>query len=34
MTYLGRLAGDFALTFMARGGVYLAGGIVQKIVDR
>lgn len=32
VTYLGRLAGDFALTFMARGGVYLAGGIVQKIV--
>uniref|UniRef100_UPI00223198C1 glucokinase n=1 Tax=Klebsiella pneumoniae TaxID=573 RepID=UPI00223198C1 len=33
VTYLGRLAGDFALTFMARGGVYLAGGIVQKIVE-
>ncbi|MEK1855899.1 MAG: glucokinase [Phyllobacterium sp.] len=32
VVYLGRLAGDFALTFMARGGVYLAGGIVQKIV--
>jgi glucokinase len=28
---LGRLAGDMALVFMARGGVYLAGGISQKI---
>ncbi len=33
VTYLGRLAGDFALTFMARGGIYLAGGIVQRIVE-
>ena len=24
--------GDLALTFMARGGVYLAGGISQKIL--
>lgn len=31
-TYLGRVAGDFALVFMARGGVYLAGGISQKIL--
>jgi glucokinase len=31
-TYLGRVAGDLALIFMARGGVYLAGGIVQKIL--
>ncbi|WP_117192965.1 glucokinase [Rhizobium terrae] len=30
--YLGRVAGDMALIFMARGGVYLAGGISQKIV--
>jgi len=30
--YLGRLAGDFALTFMSRGGVYLAGGIPQRII--
>jgi glucokinase len=33
ITYLGRVAGDVALLFMARGGVYLAGGISQKIVD-
>ena len=32
LTYLGRVAGDLALIFMARGGVFLAGGIVQKIV--
>lgn len=31
-TYLGRVAGDLALIFMARGGVYLAGGIAQKII--
>ena len=30
-TYLGRLAGDMALIFMARGGVYLAGGISARI---
>lgn len=29
---LARTAGDLALVFMSRGGVYLAGGIVQKIV--
>lgn len=29
--YLGRIAGDLALVFMARGGVYLSGGITQKI---
>jgi glucokinase len=29
--YLGRYAGDFALIFMAKGGVYLAGGIPAKI---
>ena len=32
VTCLGRLAGDLALVFMTRGGVYLTGGIVQKIV--
>jgi glucokinase len=29
---LGRVAGDMALVFMARGGVYLAGGISQRIL--
>lgn len=32
VTYLGRIAGDLALVFMARGGVYLSGGIPQKIL--
>lgn len=31
-TYLGRTAGDLALVFGAYGGVYLAGGISQKII--
>ena len=31
-TFLGRVAGDLALVFMARGGVYLSGGIAQKII--
>jgi glucokinase len=31
-TYLGRVAGDMALVFMAKGGVYLSGGIAQKIL--
>ena len=31
-TCLGRIAGDLALVFMGRGGVYLTGGIAQKIV--
>ena len=31
-TYLGRVAGDIALIFMARGGVFIAGGIVQRII--
>ncbi|KFB08285.1 glucokinase [Nitratireductor basaltis] len=31
-TYLGRLAGDLGLVFMSRGGVFLTGGIAQKIV--
>src|SRR5205823_3072814 len=29
--YLGRFAGDLALVFVARGGVYLAGGISGRI---
>jgi glucokinase len=29
---LGRLAGDMALTFMARGGVYVGGGISPRIL--
>jgi glucokinase len=31
--YLGRVAGDLALIFMAKGGVYLTGGITQKILS-
>jgi glucokinase len=31
-TCLGRTAGDLALVFMSRGGVFLTGGIAQKIV--
>lgn len=30
--YLGRVAGDLALVFMAVGGVYLSGGIPQRIL--
>ncbi len=30
----GAVAGDLALTFMARGGVYLAGGIAPKLLPR
>jgi glucokinase len=29
---LGRLAGDLALTFMARGGAYIGGGIPPRIL--
>src|SRR5690606_19257700 len=32
VTCLGRTAGDIALVFKAQGGVYLAGGITQKII--
>ncbi|MGE3703159.1 MAG: glucokinase [Hyphomicrobiaceae bacterium] len=32
-TWLGRFAGDAALFFAARGGVYLGGGIAPRIVD-
>lgn len=31
---LGAVAGDLALTFSARGGVYIAGGIVPRFSDR
>ena len=31
-TLLGRVAGDLALLTLARGGVYLAGGIAQKLL--
>ena len=31
-TYLGRVAGDLALVFMARGGVYIGGGIFLRII--
>jgi glucokinase len=30
---LGTVAGDLALMFRARGGVYIAGGIVPRVVD-
>jgi glucokinase len=32
--FLGAVSGDVALTFGARGGVFIGGGIVPKIVDR
>jgi glucokinase len=32
VTCLGRTAGDVAMVFKAQGGVYLAGGIVQRII--
>jgi glucokinase len=32
-TWLGRFAGDAALFFGARGGVYIGGGIAPKMVD-
>ena len=34
VTWLGRFAGDVALTFGARGGVYLGGGIAPKLLSR
>ncbi|MTI43949.1 glucokinase [Roseibium hamelinense] len=30
---LGRVAGDFALSLLARGGVYLTGGVTPRIAD-
>ena len=32
VTCLGRTAGDLAMVFMSQGGVFLTGGIAQKIV--
>jgi glucokinase len=32
--FLGAVAGDVALTFGARGGVYIGGGIVPRFVDQ
>lgn len=32
-SFLGSVAGDVALTFGARGGVYIGGGIVPRFVD-
>ena len=34
VTWLGRFAGDVALVFCARGGVYLGGGIPPKLLAR
>ncbi len=34
MTFLARLAGDAAMALQARGGVYLAGGIVPSLATR
>jgi glucokinase len=31
--FLGRFAGDLALTFEASGGVYIAGGIAPRMID-
>jgi glucokinase len=30
---LGTVAGNFALTFGARGGIYIAGGIVPRVAS-
>ena len=32
--FLGTFAGNLALTFDARGGVFIAGGIVPRLIDR
>lgn len=32
LEYLARISGDLALVFMARGGIYLTGGITHKIL--
>jgi glucokinase len=33
-SFLGGVAGNLALTFLARGGVFIAGGIVPRFADR
>jgi len=33
-SFLGAVAGDLALTFAARGGVFIAGGIVRRFANR
>lgn len=33
LTVLGRVAGDLALVFMARGGVFLTGGVTQSLSE-
>lgn len=33
-THLGRMAGDLALVFLAKGGVYVGGGIVPRLAGR
>jgi glucokinase len=32
--FLGGVAGNLALTFLARGGVFVGGGIVPRFADR
>ena len=32
--YIGSVAGDIALTLMAGGGIYLAGGVAPRVIDK
>lgn len=34
LEYLGRIAGDLGLIFLAKGGVYIAGGIAPRFAER
>ena len=34
VSFYGRIAGNLALQFMAKGGVYIGGGIAPKIISR
>ena len=34
LTYLGRVAGDLALFLLAKGGVYIGGGIAPRLAER